>query len=112
MVTNKQWTQAKGPSDVTLEDVDVEIDWDGSTVNSILIRDPKGNVLRVIKGEYSGMRAMVPTMIEKYMLKGVCCGIDIAQVFDNEHEAERRKDEITDLSDKAQLVIEKVKVAA
>ena len=81
-VTNKQWTQAKGPSDVTLEGVDVELDWDGSTINSILVRDPKGNVLRIIKGEYTGMRAMVPATVEKYRLKGVCCGIDIDQVFE------------------------------
>jgi hypothetical protein len=55
---------------------------------------------------------MVPATVEKYRLVGVCCGIDIDQVFDEEHEAERRKDEITELSDKAQLVIEKVRVAA
>ena len=111
-ITNKQWVQAKAPSDVTLEGVDVELDWDGSTINSILVRDPKDNVLRIIKGEYSGMRAMVPATVEKYRLVGVCCGIDIDQVFNEEHEAERRKDEISELSDKAQLTIEKVKVPA
>jgi hypothetical protein len=111
-ITNKQWVQAKSPSDVTLEGVDLELDWDGSTINGVTLRDPKGNVLRIIKGEYSGMRAMVSATVEKYRLKGVALGIDIDQVFDTENDAERRKDEITDVSDKAQLVVEKVKVLA
>jgi len=111
-LTNTQWIQIKTPSDIVLEGVNVELDWTDTTVNSIIVRDGKGNALRVLRGEYSGMRAMVPATAEKYRLHGVCCGVDIDQVFDTENDAERRKDEITDVSDKAQLVVEKVKVLA
>jgi len=112
MITNKQWSQAKNPADIILEGVDVELDWDGTTVNGIIIRDAKGNVLRIIKGEYSGMRAMVPATIEKYRLHGTLCESPFEQVFDEKHEAEARQEEFNELGDKAHLTIEKVKVLA
>ena len=112
MVTNKQWTQAKSPTDIILEGVDVELDWDGSSVNGIIVRDSKGNALRIIKGEYSGMRAMIPATIEKYRLHGTLCGSPFEQVFDEKHEAEERQNEFDELGEKAQLAIEKVRVPA
>ena len=113
MVTNQLWVQVKSPADITLDGVTVELDWtDTSTINSIIVRDNKGNALRVIKGEYSGMRAMIPATIEKYRLHGTCCGLGIDQTFDDEDAAEDRKHEIDELGDKAQLKIEKVRVPA
>ncbi len=112
MITNKQWTQAKGPTDIVLEGVDVELDWDSSTINGIIVRDPKGNALRIIKGEYSGMRAMIPATVEKYRLHGTLCDSPFDQVFDDKHEAEARQEEFNELGDKVQLVIEKIKVPA
>ena len=58
-LTNTQWVQIKTPSDIVLEGVNVELDRTDTTVNSIIVRDVKGNALRVLRGEYSGMRAMV-----------------------------------------------------
>ena len=112
MVTNQQWAQAKCPADITLEGVSVELDWTDSTVNSIVVRDANGNALRVIKGEYSGMRAMIPARVEKYRLRGTLCGSPFEQVFDEIHEAEERQDEFNELGDKAQLTIDKVRVPA
>ena len=111
-IINKQWTQAKSPADITLEGVDVELDWDGTTINGIIVRDTKGNALRIIKGEYSGMRAMVPATVEKYRLHGTLCESLFEQVFDDQHEAEERQHEFDDLGDKARLTIEKIKVLA
>jgi hypothetical protein len=110
MVTNKQWTQAKSPADIMLEGVDVELDWDGTTINGIIVRDAEGNSLRIIKGEYSGMRAMVPATVEKYRLHGTLCESPFEQVFDEKHEAEDRQHEFDELGEKAQLNIEKIKV--
>ena len=113
MLTNVQWTQVKKPSDIVLEGVDVELDWTDSTnVQSIIVRDGKGNSLRIIKGEYSGMRALIPATVEKYRLSGTLCGSPFEQVFDEEHHAEERQRELGDLGDKAVLKIEKVKVPA
>ncbi len=112
MITNKQWSQAKNPADIILEGVDVELDWDGTTINGIIICDAKGNALRIIKGEYSGMRAMVPATIEKYRLHGTLCESPLDQVFDEKYEAEARQEEFNELGDKAHLMIEKVKVPA
>jgi len=111
-ITHKQWSQAKSPADVVLEGVDVELDWDGTTINGAIIRDASGNALRIIKGEYSGMRAMVPATIEKYRLCGTLCGSPFEQIFDERHEAEARQEEFGELGDKACLAIEKVKVPA
>lgn len=111
-VISKQWMQAKKPVDITLDGVDVELDWDGSSINSATIRDANGNSLRIIKGEYGGMRAMVPATVEKHRLHGTCLGIDIDQTFDEKHDAESRKTELTDVSDNADLSIEKVRVPA
>ena len=109
-LTNTQWVQIKTPSDIVLEGVNVELDWTDTTVNSIIVRDGKGNALRILRGEYSGMRALVPATAEKYRLHGVCCGVDIDQVFDDENSAEDRKREIDELGERAQLQIEKVRV--
>ena len=112
MLTNTQWVQAKSPADVTLEGVDVELDWNESTINSIIVRDAKGNALRILKGEYSGMKAMVPATVEKYVLKGTYGGLDFTGVYDDEAAAEERRRELTDLSGKVDLTIEKVRVPA
>ena len=109
-IISKQWVQAKSPADIALEGMDVELDWDGSTINGIIVRDIKGNALRVIKGEYSGMRAMVPATVEKYRLHGTLCESPFEQVFDEKHEAEDRQHEFDELGEKAQLNIEKIKV--
>ena len=109
-VTNTQWAAVKNPSDITLEGVSVELDWTDTTVNSIIVCDPKGNALRILRGEYSGMKAMIPATVEKYRLHGVSCGIDIDQTFDDEATAEDRKREMEELGERAQLQIEKVKV--
>ena len=93
-LTNTQWVQAKTPADIMLEGVNVELDWTDTCINSIIVRDANGNALRIIRGEYSGMKAMVPATVEKYRLHGVCCGIDIDQTFEKEHEAEDRQREI------------------
>ena len=53
-----------------LEGVSVELDWTDSTVNSIVVRDANGNALRIIKGEYSGMRAMIPAKVDVTELMG------------------------------------------
>jgi hypothetical protein len=110
MVTNQQWVQAKSPADITLEGVSVELDWTDSTVNSILVRDANGNALRIIRGEYAGMRAMVPAKVAKYRLHGTLCGSPFEQVFDEEHEAEDRQREFDELGEKAQLTITKINV--
>jgi len=113
MIVNRQWMQAKTPADIVLEGVNVELDWDGSTINGITVRDAKGNSLRVIKGEYSGMRAMVPTKVEKYGLHGTLCDSPFEQVFDERRQAEERQYELSsDLGEKAQLSVEKIKVPA
>jgi len=112
MVTNQQWVQVKHPGDIALEGVSVELDWADNTVNSIIVRDAKGNALRVIKGEYSGMKAMVPATIEKYRLHGTLCESHFEQVFDAEHEAEDRRHDFDELGDKAQLTITKIRTPA
>lgn len=113
MLTNVQWTQVKKPSDIVLEGVDVELDWTDSTnVQGIIIRDAKGNSLRFIKGEYSGIRALIPATVEKYRLHGTLCGSHFEQLFDEEYQAEERQRELGDLGDKAVLKIEKIKVPA
>jgi len=111
-ITHKQWSQAKSPADIVLEGVDVELDWDGTTINGVVICDANGNALRIIKGEYCGMRAMVRATVEKYRLHGTLCESPFEQVFDEKHEAEARQEEFSELGDKAHLVIEKVKVPA
>jgi len=111
-ISHKQWSQAKSPADIVLEGVNVELDWDGTTIIGIIVRDPKGNALRIIKGEYSGMRAMIPATVEKYRLHGTLCESPFEQVFDERHEAEARQEEFNELGDKAHLTIEKVKVPA
>ncbi len=111
-VTNKLWVQAKTPADIVLEGVDVELDWDGSTINGIVIRDAKSNSLRIIKGEYSGMRAMIPATVEKYRLHGIVLGIDVDQTFDDKNTAEERKQDILVVNDTATITIDKVRVPA
>lgn len=111
-ITNKQWTQAKTPADIILEGVDVELDWDGSTINGVIVRDSKGNALRIIKGEYSGMKAMVPMTVEKYRLHGVALGIDIDQTFDDEATARQRQQEILDVNETAAIEVQKIRVPA
>lgn len=114
-LVNKQWTQAKTPADINLEGVDVELDWDGASINSIIIRDSNGNALRVIKGDYGGMRAMVPTTVEKYRLHGAVLGIDVNQTFDDEGTAEEHKSHILDAlnsRETATIEIQKVRVPA
>ena len=113
MLTNQQWVHAKTPADITLEGISVELDWADSTINSIIVRDEKDNALRIIKGEYSGMRAMVPATVEKHRVFGTLCGSPFEQLFDNESEALDRSAELIDeLGSKARLSIEKVRVCA
>ena len=109
-LTNTQWVQIKTPSDIVLEGMNVELDWTDTTVNSIIVRDDKGNALRILRGEYSGMRAMVPATTEKYRLHGVVLGIDVDQTFDDEASAEDRKEEILRVADNATIEIQKIKV--
>lgn len=90
---SQQWVQAKCPNEVKLEGIDVEIDWiDGGSINSVTIRDAKGNTLRIIKGEYSGMRAMVPPKPPtetRHRLHGTYLDEPFDQTFQNEEAAER-----------------------
>ena len=55
MVANQLWVQVKNPVDITLDGVTVELDWtDTSTINSIIVRDNKGNALRTLRASTAG----------------------------------------------------------
>jgi hypothetical protein len=83
-------------------------------VNSIIVRDAKGNALRIVKGDYSGMKAMIPApppTVEKYALTGTVCGTPITDLFDDESCArDRARQFANELGSKACLKVEKVKV--
>ncbi len=107
---NNQWVGIESPNDVVLEGIDIEITWDGKIVNSIIIKDKKGNKVLFTKNDYSGIRALVPKFEEKWELEGKFLGIQVLETFDTDFDAKMKMTEMVNLDDNAKLKIKKVKV--
>jgi hypothetical protein len=108
--TSSKWVSVKSPTDVTLVGVTVDLDYTNNNIVGVKITDEAGNVLRITKGDYSEIKVLVRPMVEKFRVVGECCGMSINQTFDNEPDAQDKKNEIDDLGVIAKVEIEKVMV--
>jgi hypothetical protein len=93
---------------------DVESDREGDTVRRVVVRS-QGRVILVMHApSYEGLRLLVPAkpkMVDRHAVGGSVKGVPVFELFEHEHEAKRRVEELRSLGSSGDVVVDYEKVA-
>lgn len=108
-----KFVSVKKNADVKLEGITVDFDIVDNSVKAIMLKDAKGNVLRVSERAYN-LYVEVPAPPEKeikHKLSGEVIGLKIEKVFDNSREARDEMDRLCrETTGHTDLKIEEVEI--
>lgn len=82
-------------SELKLEGITIEVECRDGQPFSITFLDGAGHLIRVARGDYSGMSIMLPEkpkMIKRWAVRGDVYGMKADEVFESEYEAQKRCD--------------------
>lgn len=97
-----------------LDGVAVRTEFVNNVLSRVELRDAKGGVLVFERTNtyepVKVLRPAAPKLVDRYRLHGKWKGLDVCEVFKDEHAAERRREEIEGYNETPTLTVEKVKV--
>ncbi|NID14341.1 hypothetical protein [Luteibacter yeojuensis] len=105
----------KTAADVKIEGHNIELDKTGDTLNGVSIIKDGAVVARIVLRSYSMSieRPVAPPKVTKHRLTGTVLGLAVDQVYDDEYQAERARDEFfSNVMSGAELSVETVLVDA
>jgi hypothetical protein len=88
-----RWKSVKVASEVILEGVKIAFEKHDNQITAVILKDAKGGLFRLTKGDYNGMAVFVPAPPEtekKWVLSGAVKRVPVREVFDDEEAAVAR----------------------
>lgn len=109
-----KYITAKSASDIRLKGIVVEFEIADGRTKSATLTDEDGNVVKFTQESYSNFCVYVPEppkKVTKYRLAGEVMGLPVDEIFEQEHEAMHRRNQLASaMHNEPELTIEQVEV--